>query len=76
MRTLNVSISDLEYTKFGLHTDKFPFSDLVEIISKELSRQALNDCVQLAEKHGLSGMSMEDISKEVKAVRENAKNNH
>jgi hypothetical protein len=36
-------------------------------------RQNLNKCLELAEKHGLSSMTMEEINEEVKAVR-NAKN--
>lgn len=72
MRTINVSISDWEYNKFSLKSDKLSFTELVEIISNELAKQTLNDCVELAEKHGLSKMTMEEISEEVKAVR-NAK---
>jgi hypothetical protein len=74
MRTLNVSISDIEYAKFGLRKDKLSFSDLVDLVSKELSQQTLKKCVALAEKYGLSDLTMKDISKEVKAVRRNAKN--
>ena len=74
MRTLNISISDLEYNKFGLKADKLAFSEFVDIISKELSKQTLDDCIELAEKYGLSKMTMDDITEEVKAVRKNAKN--
>ncbi|HYG37236.1 MAG TPA: hypothetical protein VD908_01395 [Cytophagales bacterium] len=76
MRTINVSISDLEYNKFGLKSNKFSFSDLIDIVSKELTKQKLNESIELAEKYGLSKMTMDDISKEVKAVRKNAKNNN
>lgn len=76
MRTLNISISDLEYSKFGLKTDDFSFSEFVDIISKELSKQTLNECVQLADKYGLSKMTMDEITNEVKAVRKNAKNHN
>ncbi len=76
MRTLNISISDVEYSKFGLRNNKLTFSDFLDMVSKELSRQTLNKCVELAEKHGLSKMTMKDITKEVKAVRRNAKNRH
>lgn len=72
MRTINVSISDLEYNKFSLKSDKFSFTEFVDIISNELAKQTLNDCIELAEKYGLSKMSMEEITAEVKAVR-NAK---
>ena len=76
MRTLSISISDLEYNRFGLKADKLSFSEFVDIISKELAKQTLEDCVQLAEKNGLSKMTMEEITEEVKAVRKNAKNHH
>lgn len=75
MRTLSISISDLEFNKFGIKTDKLSFSDFVDIVSKELTRQNLGKTIGLAEKHGLSKLTMEDITKEVKAVRRNAKNN-
>jgi len=74
MRTLNVSISEIEYNKFGIKNDKLTFTDFVDIVSKELTRQNLNKCQELAEKYGLSKMTMEEITNEVKAVRQNAKN--
>ena len=72
MRTLNIAISDLEYEKFGLKTDQLSFTDLVDMISRELSRQNLKKAVALAERYGLSSMSMDEISAEVNAVRNNA----
>ncbi len=75
MKTLNISISDIEYNKFGLQNDQFSFTDFVDLISNELSRQNLNKSIELAQKYGLSNLTMDDISKEVKAVRKNAKNN-
>jgi|EndMetStandDraft_4_1072995.scaffolds.fasta_scaffold20255_3 hypothetical protein len=75
MRTLNVSISDLEFSKFGLKKDKFSFSELLDLVSNELTRKALNESIELAEKYDLSDMSMDEISNEVKAVRRNAKSN-
>ncbi len=74
MRTLNISISDFEYRKFGIKNDNLSFSEFIDLVSKELTRQNLNKCIELAEKHGLSKMTMDEISKEVKAVRKNAKN--
>jgi hypothetical protein len=74
MRTLSVSISDLEFRKFGLKKEKLSFSDLLDLVSREVIKKALNESTELAEKYNLSGMSMKDISKEVKAVRKNAKN--
>ena len=74
MRTLNIAISDLEYSKFGIQTDQLSFTDFVDMISRELTRQTLNKCVTLAERYGLANMKMDEISEEVKAVRRNAAN--
>ena len=74
MKTINIAVSDLEYNKFGLRANKLSFSELLEVFSKELSKQTLNECLKLSERYGLSKMTMSDISKEVKAARKNAKN--
>ena len=71
MRTLSIEISELEFQKFGLSADKLAFSDFIDILSREISRQNLAKTVELAERYGLSGMSMEESSREVKAVRDN-----
>ena len=76
MRTLNVAISDIEYGKFGIPCEQLNFTDFIDIIGKELMRQNLNYSLALAEKYGLSSMTMEDITNEVKAVRRNAKSGH
>jgi len=74
MRTLNVSISDIEYNRFGLKEETLTFTAFIELISKELTRQNLSKCLELAEKYGMSKMTMDEITDEVKAVRKNAKN--
>ncbi len=66
----------MEYSKFGIPNDQLSFTDLIDLVSRELSRQTLNNSVKLSEKLGLSKLSMDDISKEVKAVRKNAKDNN
>ncbi len=53
MRTLQIAISDLEFNKFGIKTENLSFSDFLEMVSKELMRQNLNKCIELAEKYGL-----------------------
>lgn len=73
MRTINISISDLEFIKFGIKSENLNFTELIELVTKELTRQNLNKSLELAEKYGISKMTMEDITKEVKAVRSNAK---
>ena len=71
MRTISIDISDLEFQKFGLKADRLSFSDFVDIVSRELSRQNLAKTVELAERYGLSNMTRDEISNEVKAVRNN-----
>ena len=73
MRTLNISISELELDKFGIKKDNLTFSEFLDLISRELMRENLSKCLELAEKYGLSSMTMDEINQEVKAVR-NAKN--
>jgi len=75
MKTLSISISDLEYNQFGINKDKLSFTEFVDIVNKEITKQAMNNCVRLAERYELSRMTMDEISEEVKAVR-NAKDNH
>ena len=76
MRTLNISISDIEFNKFGIKSEKLPFSDFVDIVSRELAIQNLDKCVELAEKYGLSKMTMDEINEEIKAVRNDAKSSN
>ena len=60
---------DVSFFLFGIVNDKLTFSDFIDLVSKELTRRNLNACVSLAERYGLSSMSMEEITSEVKAVR-------
>lgn len=76
MRTLNISISDSEFNNLGIQKEHLSYTELVELIRRELSRKTLYHSMALAEKVGLSGLTMEDIDAEVKAVRRNAKDNH
>lgn len=69
MKTLSISISELEFDKFGLKKDKLTFTEFIDIVSREISRQTLTKCIELSEKYGLSKMTMDEITNEVKAVR-------
>ena len=76
MKTLNIAISDVEYSKFGITSNILSFSDFVDLVSKELMRENLKTTIAAADKYGISSMSMEDITTEVQAVRQNAKSNN
>jgi hypothetical protein len=66
----------VEYTKFGITNNVLSFTDFVDIISKELMKENLEAAVTTADAYGLSSMTMEEITSEVKAVRQNAKNSN
>lgn len=75
MRTLNVSISDMEFNNLGNKNENMTFTELKELVRREIMRNNLNNCVTLAEKYGLSSTTMNEINEEIKLVR-NAKNRH
>jgi len=75
MRTLNVSISDMEFNNLGIKNENITFTEFTELVRIEVMRNNLNNCVALAEKYGLSSMTMNEINEEIKLVR-NAKNRH
>jgi len=57
-----------------LNKNTLSFSELIEIIEKKITKQTLEKSIQLANKYGLSQMTMEEIDEEIKDFR-NAKNN-
>jgi len=71
MRTISISIPDSEFAKLGLQNERLSYSDWLDILARQNHLKA----VELAEKYGLDKMTMEDITREVRAVRDNAKNN-
>lgn len=75
MKTLSVSISDLELKKFNIRKKELFFTELVDLISREITKQNLEKSIELADKYGLSKMTMDEIIKEVKTAREDAKDN-
>ena len=75
MITLNVSISDMEFNNLGIKNENITFTEFTELVRIEVMRNNLNNCVALAEKYGLSSMTMNEINEEIKLVR-NAKNRH
>ena len=75
MRTLQINISETDFRKYNLAPDQvLKFTDLVEKISMQYAKQSLLKCNEIAERVGLSAMTLEEINTEIKAVRD-AKNN-
>ena len=75
MRILNVSISDMEINNLGIKNENITFTEFIELVRREVMRNNLNNCLALAEKVGLSSMTINEINEEIKLVR-NAKNRH
>ena len=75
MRILNVSISDMEFNNLGIKNENITFTEFIELVKREVMRNNLNNCLALAEKYGLSSMTINEINEEIKLVR-NAKNRH
>ena len=75
MRTLNISISDMEFNNLGINNENITFTEFTELVRREVMQNNLNNCLALAEKYGLSSMTMNEINEEIKSVR-NAKNHH
>lgn len=69
MKTLNIAISDTDFDRLGLKNENLAFSELVELIRRELLRQNLDRSVALAESYGLAEMSMDEITEEIRKVR-------
>jgi len=69
MKTISVQMSDVEYSTLGLSKNVFFFSEIANLIEQQVARQALRRSVELAEKNGLSSMTMSEINAEINAVR-------
>jgi len=75
IRTLNISISDMEFNNLGIKNENITFTEFIELVRREVMRNNLSNCLALAEKVGLSSMTINEINEEIKLVR-NAKNRH
>lgn len=73
MKKLNVVITENDWEKYNFQTNLINFEALVEKIKTDFAIQALRSCQLIAEKVGLSQLSLADIDAEINEVR-NAKN--
>lgn len=75
MSTLQVTISDQQKAKFRINSANLSFDELLDLIEREQFRKSWEECIDAAEKTGLSNISMEEINEMVKEVRNEAKAN-
>lgn len=74
MRTLQIRVSESDFQRYNLGDREIKFTDLVDSINREYARKAILESNELAEKYGLSKMTLDEINAEINAVRD-AKNN-
>ncbi len=55
MRTLSVSINEVDFVKHGFKKAKISFSELKEKLGIEYAREALQKCQEIAKDTGLGG---------------------
>jgi hypothetical protein len=65
----------MEFNNLGIKNENITFTEFIELVRREVMQNNLNNCLALAEKVGLSSMTMNEINEEIKLVR-NAKNRH
>jgi hypothetical protein len=63
-------MSDTEYSTYGLPKDNFYFTEIVDMIERQVAREALRRSVEMAEQNNLSSMTMEEINAEIEAVQQ------
>lgn len=69
MRTLQVAVPDVEYARLGIREDVLDFSELERLMERNRLRKMQDRSVSLAEKYGLSDMTMDEINAEIKECR-------
>lgn len=70
MRTVQIKVSETDFQKYDVGSGEIKFTNLVEAIKREYARQALLECNEIAEKVGLSKMTIDEINAEIKSVRD------
>ncbi len=75
MKTLTINITEKEFLKFGFESENLNLEEFVRKIKIEMAKEAIVKCQSIAEKVGLSNLTLEEIDAEIKAVR-NAKGNN
>jgi hypothetical protein len=63
-------MSDVEYSAYGLPKNDFYFSEIVDLVERQVAREALRRSVEMAEQNNLSAMTMDEINAEVYTVRQ------
>jgi hypothetical protein len=74
MKTINVKISEGEYSRFGFNSETIDFTELLLSIKRELAKEALDRSVKLAHEFGIANLTDEEIEAEIKDFRNDKRN--
>lgn len=73
MRMLSIAISEKQFAKYGLSKERFDFDEFVKLLKKDIAKESLRKCREVAGKSPLANMTMDEINFEVAAVRRERK---
>jgi hypothetical protein len=76
MRTVTVRMPDEDFKRLGISSDSISIDELMDILHRDATIQAMMSSYALSRKQGLPELTMEEIDEEVKAVRADAKRDH
>jgi len=76
MKTVTVLIEEKDFFDYSFNNDTILFDELKKIMTKKIIKQAILKCQQIAQKTGLSNLTMDEINSEIKAVRNNVNNRY
>lgn len=54
MKKLSIDISEEKFRKYGLKSEDMNFSELRDMLSREIKKQRMEDAIEQSEKCGLS----------------------
>ncbi len=69
MRTLNISLSEQDYKKYGINSENIRFNKFIDLIKNVIAREALEKCHQIAKQSGLNNISTDEINAEINSIR-------
>ncbi len=74
MKTLSFLVSEKQYSKYSfLGENQSSLDDFIKVIKKELAKESLRKCREIALKAGFSTMNMAEIDAEIAAYRQERK---
>ncbi len=67
---LSIVISEKQFAKYGLSKENFDFDEFVKLLKKDIAKESLRKCREIAGKSPLTNMTLDEINAEVAAARQ------